>query len=383
MRSILPETLKSPSSSPRWSSTGAPLVPNATSKRRGTRGRPSATSWRTKCSRSRQASARARAGSFPARRDARHRRSPRRGTPAGRRSRRRGAPRRVSRSRAAWQAAVEPVQRLVGNAAAHARVEDRVDLLGRHDSLEEPHRRAVVEALELGDGEALALLQFAQHERVGEPRHPGEGGQRALDAPFPAVGASERSLPRVTGRERGDAAQAFALGRRLVDVPRETRERTTPRGALHLGGIEQRAHLLVEGARLARPASSSADSRTSTSSSHGACTRCRRGSGRGRARRDGRGGAPLLLLSPDLVRQERRLGSAAGEDAFLEPEDEHRVEAARACAHEVEHGNAPGLARSGQTNRRALERADELVRPDLFPRPLHPSSSSRSFTAAS
>src|SRR5918995_3317205 len=88
-----------------------------------------------------------------------------------------------------------------------------------------------------------------------ELRLPRERGQRALDATLPAVrpreGARLLGIPR---SERGQAAQALALGRSLVDVPRQARQRAATLRALDLDRVEEQTHLVVERARLAGPA---------------------------------------------------------------------------------------------------------------------------------
>ena len=64
------------------------------------------------------------------------------------------------------QALVEAEQHLMGDAPAQQRVDLGVDRPRRDDALEEPHRRAVGEALEVGDGEAR-LLSGAPRARPG------------------------------------------------------------------------------------------------------------------------------------------------------------------------------------------------------------------------
>src|SRR3990172_2055763 len=115
IRSIFPERAKSPSSSPRWSSVAARSLPNETSKRRGSSGRPSSTSRRGNCSRSR--------GGAPP--------SPRGPTAGG-------------------------------------GVNLRLQLLRSDDPLEEPHRGAVAELLDLRHAEAGPRRELALDDGVDE-----------------------------------------------------------------------------------------------------------------------------------------------------------------------------------------------------------------------
>src|SRR6185503_17517234 len=139
------------------------------------------------------------------------------------------------------QAAVEAVERLVRDSAANARIEDGVDLLRVNDALEEPHRGAIEEALELRDREAGALGELLDDERMGKRRLAVEGGEGALDAPLPAVRQRERAgLVLVRRGDRGRRAQAFALGRAALELPGETGEGTLLRRECNVGRVEPR-----------------------------------------------------------------------------------------------------------------------------------------------
>src|ERR687892_937114 len=170
---------------------------------------------------------------------------------------------------------------------------------------------------------------------LGLPR---ERGQRALHAPLPAVRAREGArLLGVPRGERGQSAQALALGRSLVDVPRQARKRATTRRALALGRVEERTHLVVERARLPRPAL--VVGRLADEHEQLPRARARRVEEVAIARERIGPGQPaslLLELAPEVVGEERRLGRAAREDALLEAEYEDRVETTRPRAHEVE-----------------------------------------------
>ena len=114
------------------------------------------------------------------------------------------------------QAGVEGVERLVGDLAAQQRVGLGVDRLRVDDPLEEPGRRAVDEALELGRAEDGAAAELREHRRVAEPRVAPEGAPCALEAARPAVrvGEGERELGRLARlRPRAGRARAAARAR--------------------------------------------------------------------------------------------------------------------------------------------------------------------------
>ena len=122
------------------------------------------------------------------------------------------------RSEALRQPAVKAVERLVRNAAAHARVQNSVDLLRGDHPLEEPHGRAIEEALELRYGEAGSLRELLDDERAGV-RLAVERRQRALDPPLPAVGQRERAgLVLVRGRDGSGRAKPLALRRAALEL---------------------------------------------------------------------------------------------------------------------------------------------------------------------
>src|SRR4029079_9182246 len=64
------------------------------------------------------------------------------------------------------------------------------------------------------------------------------------------------------------------------------------------------------------------------------------------------------LASPIVVEERRALG-ALREDALLEPEAEHDLRAAGACAQQVEHGHVPGT-HGAEADLRPLQRRDQL-----------------------
>ena len=107
------------------------------------------------------------------------------------------------------QAREELVERVVRDGAAQLRVDLRVDRARAEEPLDEPRRRAVGEALELGHVERRLRLELLEHERMRQPRRALERAERALEAPLPRVRARERVG---AGRSR-DASSASARSR--------------------------------------------------------------------------------------------------------------------------------------------------------------------------
>ena len=134
------------------------------------------------------------------------------------------------------QAGEEAVERGVRDRAAQLRVDLGVDRPRVDDAVDEPGRRAVGEPLELGDVERRARAELLEHDRVAQPRRPVEGAQRAVEPALPAVRARERrrASAALGRRERGERAQPLALGRRVLERPRERRERAPARRARDL-----------------------------------------------------------------------------------------------------------------------------------------------------
>ena len=141
---------------------------------------------------------------------------------------------------------------------AQQRVRLGVDRLRVDDALEQPGRRAVDEALELGRAEDGAAAELRQHGRVAEARVAPEREPRALEAARPPVGVGEREreLGRLVARRREprQGAQPLALGRGRLDRPGELGERPAAGRALDVLRQERRRGLLPERARLERAA---------------------------------------------------------------------------------------------------------------------------------
>src|SRR5207237_1156611 len=113
------------------------------------------------------------------------------------------------------QAGVELVERLVRDLAAQHRVGLGVDRLRVDDALEEPGRRAVGEALELGRREDAAGAEPGPDGRVPERGRPVEGAAR------PAEGGPAR-------RARARRVEEVAVARHLVGSLEPPAERAPP-----------------------------------------------------------------------------------------------------------------------------------------------------------
>ena len=211
-------------------------------------------------------------------------------------------------------------------------------------------------------------------------RRPREGAARAREPPLPAV--RERERLRVGRSCRGDAregAQALALGRRRLQLPGQRRER--PRGSSH-GGRRPRRRAPVtssqNGLGSRGPPSSPAASRTSTSRRVGArARRVEEVAVAARRRPVAPGGRRAVVELPAHVVVEERRGRARDAAGFPPRDrDEHDLEAPRACAAEVEHGDPSGRGRPVAADRRALERREHVVAVDRLAAATSGSSSS-------
>ena len=258
---------------------------------------------------------------------------------------------------------------LVRHLAAQAGVDARVDRPWIDDALDEPHRGAVGEELELGDAERRPRLQLAQHDRVREPRRPGERGARAIEPAIPAVrtGDGGRRIG-IDGGQRGDRAQALALGRRAIHRPGRLGELPPPRPACDVVGREQRAHVLPERARLARRAVVRRGLANEVQATRGAGARRVEeipvGGDRIRPR-DAGAARPLLDRAPGVVVEEARRAGAPGKRSLLEAEHEDDLVVPRARAEHVEHRHAARLPGRPAADHRTLERVHDVLGVDL------------------
>src|SRR5439155_14812190 len=215
--------------------------------------------------------------------------------------------------------------------------------------------------------EARLRAQFLEHERMRKASPTLEGAERAIELPLPAVRLRQRARGLlVGGNERGEGAQALAVGGRLLDRPRECRERPPRRGAAHLVLCEQIANLVPEGARLARPAlviRRLADE-----------VEPPRGARAGRVEevavaldrvrlREPRVAQARVELARLLLRQERGAFASAWQRPLLEAEDEHDLVATRPGAQEIDHVDAAGFrgASPDPGTRSACQGGQDLV----------------------
>ena len=276
------------------------------------------------------------------------------------------------------QAREELVERVVRDGAAQLRVDLRVDRARAEEPLDEPRRRAVGEPLELGDVERRLRLELLEHERMRQPRRAVERLERALEPPLPRVRARERvgavAVARCKLRER---AQPLAIGGRVVERPRERRQRPPPRPEADVIRIERRPHFVPERARLARVAV------VGRGLAHEIepLERARAGGVEEVAvAADGIGPlearAALVEEAPRVVVEERRRRAAPRQAPLLEAEHEDDVEPARAGAREVEHGDAAGLVAAERAQRVALERRRQRPRAESSPAIVRQRSSS-------
>ena len=261
---------------------------------------------------------------------------------------------------------------LVRHLAAQAGVDARVDRPRVDDALDEPHRGAVGEELELGDAERRPRLELAQHDRVREPRRPGERGARAIEPAIPAVrtGDGGRRIGIHRGQRRG-RAQALALGRRAIHRPGRLGELPPPRPPCDVVGREQRAHVLPERARLARRAvvrRRLADEVQATRRA-GARRVEEIPVGGDRIRpRDAGAARPLLDRAPGVVVEQARRAGAPGKRSLLEAEHEDDLVVPRARTKHVEHRDAARLPGRPAADHRALERVHDVLGVDLAAR---------------
>src|SRR5581483_2999460 len=261
----------------------------------------------------------------------------------------------------------ELVERVVRDRAAQLRIHLRVDRARREMALDEPGRGAVGEALELRDVEGRLRLELLEHEWMRHPRRALERSERALEPPLPRVRTREsRRSAGVPRCEPGERAQPLALGGRVVDRPRERGERPPPGPAAHVVRIEQRLHLLPERAGLARRAVVRCRLPHEVEPVEGARARgveevavAAHRIGPLEAR------AALVEQTARVVVEERRRRAAARQAPLLEPEHEDDVEASRARAREVEHGDAPGLVAAERPERVTIEHRDDVLPREL------------------
>ena len=260
----------------------------------------------------------------------------------------------------------EAEQRLVGDLAAQPRVHPGIDRPRVDDALDEPHRRAVGEQLQLGHAECPTSLELAEHRRECEPSRPGEGSERTVDAAIPAVRSGDgRRRLRIRSREGGRGAHPLALRRRPLHGPRGFGERTAPRPAYGVLGLEQRADVVPERARLARR--SVVCDGLANEVEPPRRPRARRVEqipvgGYGIGPHDASTAGALLDLAAGVIAEQRCRGRPPGEGTLFQTEDEDDLVVPRSRPQHVEHGHASGLLRRAAADVSALERVHDLLR---------------------
>ena len=251
------------------------------------------------------------------------------------------------------------------DAAALHRIRLGIDRPRVEEALDEPGRRAVGEALELGHREGRREQSCSSTS--GCVRRVGRRKQRgALEPPLPAVGAGER-----IGR-RGIAAASSASAR--------NRSRSV--------GASSSGHVSAEsGRRRVQRRTSSASNSDWTSCQNGspragchrrppprardraaakrAYTPCRRGSDRAQPGLAAPASRLFLEPAPRPLVEERRARAATRQAPLLQAEDEDCVEASRASTPEVDDGHAPRVVPGGRAQRGTLDRREDLVAAQL------------------
>ena len=255
----------------------------------------------------------------------------------------------------------EPGQRRVRDRAAHARVELEVDLARREHAVDEPHRRAVAVALELGDREPLARRRArpgAQDRAIRVSCRVATAARRSLRSQ-PIMAPDARGPFRVVAQLARERAQPLAVARRAAQRPAQVGQaapahkagRLRAEHAHDLGperrGLERAA---VVGRGLA-----------------GQIERAPRPRARDREE------VPLALgrvglLDAELGRrggiEDAPLGAAAGQRPLLEAEHEGDLEPAGAGAAQVEHGDPARLGLGADAHGQTLHGRDHLVASD-------------------
>ena len=237
-----------------------------------------------------------------------------------------------------------------------------VDRLRVEQTIDEPRRRAVGHALELGDGEGRPGAERFEHDRVTKARRSVLGSSCAVEPALPAVRARDPvGLGRLVAGDGRERAQPLAVGRRVLEAPRQLRE-PPPRGRpLDLVAREEGADLLPEGARLLGAAL------VGRGLAHE--VQAPRRPRAGRVEEVAVAAHLVGALQPaaeslaSLVVEERRSPAAPRQASFFEPEHEDDLEPSRARALEVEHRDLARL-RALTAQPRALERGDHVVRAD-------------------
>ncbi len=167
-----------------------------------------------------------------------------------------------SRSASTWSKPIrfgspekKPEERLVGDLAAQPSIDPRVDRPRVDDALDEPHRRAVREELQLGDAERSTCLELANDGRMRRAASVVENAASARSSrrsqPFArAMAVVASRIRHRQRRSRHAAAPARSAPRSTGQVA--CGERASPRPPSDVVRLEERPHVVPERARLAR-----------------------------------------------------------------------------------------------------------------------------------
>ena len=263
------------------------------------------------------------------------------------------------------QAGVELEQGLVRDRPAQSGVDLAVDRARADQPLDEPDRGAVRERLQLGHGERLPGAELVEQHGVGQMRGPRERAERPDEPAIPAVRVRERvCLVLVTRGQRGQRPEALPFGGRRLDPPGELGQRPALRPARDVGGLEERAGLVPERARLARRAvvgrrladEVQAPRRASARGvEEVALARDRVRPGQPRAARG------VVDLAALLVREEGRALLPSWEAPLLETEQEDDLGSPRSRSEQVGDCDPTRLVTTSKPKRGSVERAVQLL----------------------
>ena len=231
--------------------------------------------------------------------------------------------------------------------APHPRVDGLVDRSRTKVALDEPGRRATGHPLEIRDPERIAAGEERQGARVTDRGPARERVPGATELALPAVGVCQRvGLARVVGCEAGEGSKPLSFGRSRLDRPGQAGEWAPGGVPPHVIPVEELTHRLPERARLTRrsvvgrrlPDEDEQGPRPGASGVEQVAVSAG-GLGTLQSRT-----ARTVEVPSSLVVEKRRGRSPSRQHPLLEPDDEDRLEAARARPRQVEDGDAARFA---------------------------------------